>query len=205
MFLRKVPHMNKFWIFAVLALILVLASACTPSGVNETKTSTANSPVASTTVAPTITPAPSAIPTQDAGSYSIRLPEMYVQGFQTHWMNVLVGDEKIEGGIAFVFDIEVKVDANLNPVETSILLQEIWATDTSQFHPSMGLVTIEVFQDMPLVGEGSRVEFSDGTILTIPEITLPAGTHSFSTGLIWVYPMDAQGIPLKTDPRAFQA
>lgn len=199
-------HMKKFWVIAILALVVVLAPACTQNEVTETKTP-AKSPLATATVAPTSTIPPTNAPsaTPEGGSYYIQLPEMYVQGFQSHWMNVFVGENQIQGGIAFVFEVEVKVDSDLNPIETSLLLQEIWATDSSQFYPNMGLVTIEVLSPMLLVGAGSRVEFTDGTILLIPEVTLPAGTHTFTTGEIWVYPMDNQGTPLKQDQRAFQA
>lgn len=174
-------------LFAVLFVFLTACtSAVTPSTLVPTNDTSTSSPA-------------------NGGSYSISLPPIYIQGFENHWANMFISGNQINGGIALVVDVVIEVDAQLNPIQVSLALQEIWATDLTQFHPDMGIISIEVFGDMMLVGGDSEVTFSDGTVLHIPEVTLPAGLQTFSSGMVWIYPMDSEGTPLKTDQRAFQA
>lgn len=107
------------------------------------------------------------------------------RGFGKMWM----GDAEITGKLVIVFDIQIFVDEDMNPLgDAQLIIKEIWTDDVSQFTSgSGGLFTIEAFADMPLM-EG-KLTLKGGREVDIPRITLPQGKSQFSAGNVMVYPL----------------
>jgi hypothetical protein len=156
-----------------------------------------SAPDVANSVRPSLTPWATSVPVQsnvDATEspyfYYVSPPPIELSGWPNHqsFGKMWMGNSEITGKLVIVFDIQIFVDENMNPVgDAQLILKEIWTDDVSQFINGKGLFTIEAFADMPLM-EG-KLTLQGGREVDIPRITLPQGKSQFSAGNVMVYPL----------------
>jgi hypothetical protein len=154
-----------------------------------------NAPDVANNVTPSPTPWATSVQAQPDATespyfYYVSPPPIELSGWPNHqnFGKMWMGNAEITGKLTILFDIQIFVDENMNPVgDARLILKEIWTDDVSQFINGKGLFTIEAFADMPLM-EG-KLTLQGGREVDIPRITLPQGKSQFSAGNVMVYPL----------------